>query len=100
MFLLLAIIFIYSQEVSKEGYYIAAIPNKKGSFVAQKLGHITVKVTDENDQPMSSVLLSLSGGQYRNNNLTQSDGGFTFSNLVSCIFLYEIAGEVCAPEVF
>ena len=100
MFLLLAIIFVYSQEVSKEGYYITAIPNKKGSFVAQKLGHITVKVTDEKDQPMSNVLLSLSGGQYRNNNLTQSDGAFAFSNLVSCILLYEIASEVFASEAF
>lgn len=72
---------IYNVEASKEGYFITPVADKKGSFIAQKLGHITVKVADENDQPMSAVLLSLSGGQYRNNILTQTDGSYTFSNL-------------------
>lgn len=71
----------YDITASKAGYQIAPQPNSLGCFLAQKLGFITVKVIDENNVPMSQVLLSLSGGQYRNNNLTASNGEFTFTNL-------------------
>jgi len=71
----------YEVTAVKEGYYITPTIDTKGSFKAQKLGHITVKVMDENEEARSSVLLSLSGGHYRNNNLTLNDGSFTFSNL-------------------
>jgi len=65
----------------KEGYLIKPQEGQQGNFIAQKLGQIIVKVNDQNQTPMGQVLLSLSGGQYRNNNLTQASGTFTFSNL-------------------
>ena len=42
-----------------------------------------IQVVDEKDGGMGQVLLSLSGGQYRNNNLTNNNGEFKFANLVS-----------------
>jgi len=71
----------YDVSASRPGYHIT--PNKEGGndFIAQKLSQITVKVEDENEKPMGSVLLSLSGGQYRKNNLTENDGSLVFTNL-------------------
>jgi len=71
----------YEVSASKEGYLITPQQDNPGNFIAQKLGFITVKVSDENDTSMGQVLLSLSGGQYRNNNLTGGNGVFTFSDL-------------------
>lgn len=71
----------YDITSSKEGYLIKPHVENSGNFIAQKLGFITVKVTDENNVSMSQVLLSLSGGQYRNNNLTGANGVFTFTDL-------------------
>jgi len=71
----------YEVSAVKDGYHITRVTDKKGSFLAQKLGHISVTVSDENGEGMSNVLLSLSGRQYRNNNLTRDGGLFLFSNL-------------------
>ncbi|XP_066912060.1 BOS complex subunit NOMO1-like [Clytia hemisphaerica] len=71
----------YEVSAVKDGYHITPVANKKGSFIAQKLGHISVLVLDERGKGMENVLLSLSGRQYRNNNLTNKDGTFLFSNL-------------------
>jgi hypothetical protein len=44
-----------------------------------KLSHVTVIVKDERDNSsLSGVLLSLSGENYRNNNLTNHEGSFRF----------------------
>jgi len=78
----------YDLTASKDGYSISPA-EAKDSFVALMLSKITVKVHEEIQKPssegvekrlMSSVLLSLSGGQYRKNNLT-TDGAFEFSDL-------------------
>lgn len=42
------------------------------------------QIKAEDDQPLPGVLLSLSGGVFRSNLLTQDNGVLTFSNLVSC----------------
>ena len=47
-----------------------------GSFVM-------TQVTDDDGQPLSTVLLSLSAGQFRSNNLTLDNGTMIFPNLVS-----------------
>ena len=39
------------------------------------------QVTDDENTPLSGVLLSLSGGSFRSNNLTKEDGILTFSDL-------------------
>jgi len=70
----------YDINAAKAGYLITP-QQEEGKFIAQKLGFITVKVSEENGAAMSQVLLSLSGGQYRNNNLTTTSGEFTFANL-------------------
>ena len=41
------------------------------------------QVTDDDGQPLSAVLLSLSAGQFRSNNLTLDNGTMVFPNLVS-----------------
>lgn len=41
---------------------------------------------DEENKPLSDVLLSLSGGkQYRSNNVTGVNGSIVFIGLVSCV---------------
>lgn len=40
------------------------------------------QIRSEDDQPLAGVLLSLSGGVFRSNLLTQDNGMLTFSNLV------------------
>lgn len=71
----------YEVSAVKDGYLITPVTDQKGSFLAQKLGHIFVTVKDENNEAMENVFLSLSGKQYRNNNLTKTDGSFLFPNL-------------------
>ena len=44
---------------------------------------VETQVTDEDGQPLSAVLLSLSAGQFRSNNLTLDNGTMVFANLVS-----------------
>ena len=48
-------------------------------------------MADEDGEGMSNVLVSLSGKQYRNNNLTKDDGSFLFSNLVSFVSFTQLA---------
>lgn len=42
-----------------------------------------LQIISEDGQPLSGVLLSLSGGHFRSNLLTQDTGLLTFNNLVS-----------------
>lgn len=51
-------------------------------FTLVSLSHCQIKAED--DQPLPGVLLSLSGGMFRSNLLTQDNGILTFSNLVRC----------------
>ena len=45
---------------------------------------LVFQVLSDKEEPLSNVLLSLSGGnQYRNNNVTDDAGAVTFSGLVS-----------------
>lgn len=46
------------------------------------------QIKAEDDQPLPGVLLSLSGGVFRSNLLTQDNGILTFSNLVRCPVVY------------
>ena len=45
------------------------------------------QVTDDNEQPLSAVLLSLSAAQFRSNNFTSESGSMVFANLVTTLFL-------------
>lgn len=64
------------------GYHIKQTgPN---SFSCQKLGQISVRVYSKDDvnEPIPSVLLSLSGDDgYRNNSVSSTGGNFLFDNL-------------------
>jgi hypothetical protein len=73
----------YLQAAHKSGFIINAIAGKKGDFQAFKLGEIRIQVIDEQEHPLPDVLLSLSAGQFRSNNLTLNDGLMVFANLVS-----------------
>lgn len=48
------------------------------------------QIRSEDGQPLSGVLLSLSGGQFRSNLLTQDTGLLTFNNLVR---MQHLSGE-------
>lgn len=61
---------------STESFSIKKPPHLK-SLVFQK------QIKSEDEQALAGVLLSLSGGVFRSNLLTQDDGMLTFSNLVS-----------------
>lgn len=54
------------------------------SFSCQKLGQISVKIhaRDNSEEPIPSVLLSLSGDNgYRNNSVSSAGGVFLFNDL-------------------
>lgn len=63
--------------------YILTGPNKEGNFLAHKLAEVIVEVLDvESNNPLSGVLLSLSGGEnYRKNLQSGEDGKIYFNSL-------------------
>lgn len=71
----------YNVDASMVGYILTPDEGKRGHFKASKLGDITVKVVDDADTPLQGVLLSLSGGRFRSNNLTNTEGIMVFSSL-------------------
>jgi hypothetical protein len=68
----------YRVGAEKEGF---KFQETAGGFKALKLGSIVVKVLDQDKAPVNGVLLSLSGSGYRNNNVTQQQGVFSFLSL-------------------
>ncbi|KAK0042403.1 nodal modulator 1 [Biomphalaria pfeifferi] len=72
----------YTVMAEKEGFVLSRESNDSMSFRASKLGEIAVQMQNEVGQPLSSVLLSLSGDhQYRSNNVTGVDGHMIFTGL-------------------
>ncbi|XP_038065332.1 nodal modulator 1-like isoform X2 [Patiria miniata] len=71
----------YDVQASLEGYVLTKVEGTVGDFKASKLGEITIQVVDEEDVPLQGVLLSLSGGTFRSNNLTQASGSLVFTGL-------------------
>jgi len=70
----------YEIIAEKEGYQMSKIKN--GVFEARKLAEVVVTVTDSSDSsPLSGVLLSLSGGDYRKNSQAGNDGVLSFHSL-------------------
>ncbi|XP_010523920.1 PREDICTED: nodal modulator 3 [Tarenaya hassleriana] len=72
----------YDAEASKPGYHIKRLGPY--SFSCQKLGQISVRVyiKDDEENPIPSVLLSLSGDDgYRNNSVSGVGGQFIFDSL-------------------
>ncbi|OWF46756.1 nodal modulator 1-like [Mizuhopecten yessoensis] len=72
----------YSVSAEKTGYVLVKEDGQTASFKAYKLGQVSVQVMNEKDQPLSNVLLSLSGErQYRSNNVTGDNGTINFIGL-------------------
>ncbi|XP_063960103.1 BOS complex subunit NOMO1-like isoform X2 [Lytechinus pictus] len=71
----------YEVGASLDGYILTQEEGKLGYFRAFKLGKIRIEVTDGENSALSGVLLSLSGGNFRSNNLTKDDGVLTFGDL-------------------
>ncbi|XP_019744926.1 nodal modulator 1 [Hippocampus comes] len=71
----------YDISASKEGFVLSHMEGTQGDFKAFALAGITFKIKSEDGHPLSGVLLSLSGGQFRSNLLTQDTGLLTFNNL-------------------
>ncbi|XP_048407987.1 BOS complex subunit NOMO1 [Stegostoma tigrinum] len=71
----------YSVTAQKEGFVLTALKGTVGDFKAFALAGVTFEIKTEDDQPLAGVLLSLSGGQFRSNLLTQENGMLTFANL-------------------
>ncbi|XP_072048765.1 LOW QUALITY PROTEIN: BOS complex subunit NOMO1-like [Amphiura filiformis] len=71
----------YTVTAVMNGYILTQVEGQQTNFVASKLGDITVKVVDEADIPLQGVYLSLTGGQFRSNNLTDADGTKVFLDL-------------------
>uniref|UniRef100_A0A665TJ43 Nodal modulator 1-like n=1 Tax=Echeneis naucrates TaxID=173247 RepID=A0A665TJ43_ECHNA len=72
----------YDISANKEGFVLSPVEGTQGDFKAFALAGVTFKIKSEDGQPLSGVLLSLSGGQFRSNLLTQDTGLLTFNNLV------------------
>ncbi|NXD31595.1 NOMO1 protein, partial [Spelaeornis formosus] len=71
----------YTITAQKEGFVLTTIEGTVGDFKAFALAGVTFEIKSEDDQALAGVLLSLSGGMFRSNLLTQDDGMLTFSNL-------------------
>ncbi|CAB1453575.1 unnamed protein product [Pleuronectes platessa] len=71
----------YDISASKEGFVLSPVEGTQGDFKAFALAGVTFKIRSEDAQPLSGVLLSLSGGQFRSNLQTQDTGLLTFNNL-------------------
>ncbi|KAI1896060.1 hypothetical protein AGOR_G00090910 [Albula goreensis] len=71
----------YDISASKEGFVLTPVDGTQGDFKAFALAGVTFEIKAEDGQPLSGVLLSLSGGQFRSNLLTQETGLLTFNNL-------------------
>uniref|UniRef100_A0A8U8B714 Prealbumin-like fold domain-containing protein n=2 Tax=Geospiza parvula TaxID=87175 RepID=A0A8U8B714_GEOPR len=71
----------YTITAQKEGFVLTAVEGTVGDFKAFALAGVTFEIKSEDDQALAGVLLSLSGGLFRSNLLTQDDGMLTFSNL-------------------
>ncbi|RXM33768.1 Nodal modulator 1 [Acipenser ruthenus] len=71
----------YTITASKEGFVLSPVEGTQGDFKAFALAGVTFEIKSEDNQPLSGVLLSLSGGQFRSNLLTQDSGVLTFNNL-------------------
>uniref|UniRef100_A0AAX7TYV8 Prealbumin-like fold domain-containing protein n=1 Tax=Astatotilapia calliptera TaxID=8154 RepID=A0AAX7TYV8_ASTCA len=71
----------YDISASKEGFVLSPVEGTQGDFKAFALAGVTFKIKSEDGQPLAGVLLSLSGGQFRSNLLTQDTGILTFNNL-------------------
>uniref|UniRef100_A0A8C8ZI42 Nodal modulator 1 n=1 Tax=Prolemur simus TaxID=1328070 RepID=A0A8C8ZI42_PROSS len=71
----------YTVTSQKEGYVLTAVEGTIGDFKAYALAGVSFEIKAEDDQPLPGVLLSLSGGVFRSNLLTQDNGILTFSNL-------------------
>ena len=74
--------FEYEVTAEKSGYVFVKEAGETSVFSAYKLGEISVKVVDKEAEPLSGVVLSLSGEkQYRSNNVTQQNGTINFPAL-------------------
>ncbi|XP_037620100.1 LOW QUALITY PROTEIN: nodal modulator 1 [Sebastes umbrosus] len=71
----------YNISANKEGFVLSPVEGTQGDFKAFALAGVTFKIKSEDGHPLSGVLLSLSGGQFRSNLLTQDTGLLTFNNL-------------------
>ncbi|CAB1344572.1 unnamed protein product [Coregonus sp. 'balchen'] len=71
----------YDISASKEGFILSPVEGNQGDFKAFALAGVTFKIKSEDGQALSGVLLSLSGGSFRSNLLTQDTGVLTFNNL-------------------
>ncbi|XP_065096075.1 BOS complex subunit NOMO1 [Paramisgurnus dabryanus] len=71
----------YYISASKEGFVLTNVEGKTGDFKAFALAGVTFEIKAEDDVPLSGVLLSLSGANFRSNLLTQDTGLLTFNNL-------------------
>ncbi|MEE6517936.1 hypothetical protein FKM82_028558 [Ascaphus truei] len=71
----------YTISAQKEGFVLTAVDETVGDFNAFALAGVTFEITSEDNQPLAGVLLSLSGGAFRSNLLSQENGMLTFSNL-------------------
>ena len=72
------------------------------SFSCQKLGQISVAIYSEGDanEPIPSVLLSLSGDDgYRNNSISGAGGAFLFDNLFPGVFYLRPLLKVIKSEI-
>ena len=58
---------------------------KEGNlFIAHRLGSVEVVVVDEQERPLSSVLVSMHCGRIRMNNLTGESGELVYTQLQAC----------------
>ncbi|KAA0190640.1 hypothetical protein HAZT_HAZT010261 [Hyalella azteca] len=72
----------YNITASLTGYTLTALDDK-GNFEAFKLAEVVVFIKDEQNKPLSGVVVSMSGGKsYRQNSLTADDGSITFHSLL------------------
>ncbi|TRZ04195.1 hypothetical protein DNTS_011991 [Danionella cerebrum] len=71
----------YEISASKEGFVLTPVEGDTGDFKAFALAGVTFQINAEDGVPLSGVLLSLSGANFRSNLLSHDTGLLTFNNL-------------------
>lgn len=81
----------YSITARKEGYVFIQNEKKNENFEARKLSRISfrVQMDDAEMPPLPGVLITISGGAFRSNNLTDTNGSLVLTKLEPAQYYYK-----------
>ena len=73
-----------SYEITPSSPGLSFERREENLFIARRMGRVAVSVVDEQERPLSAVLVSMHCGRIRMNNMTGESGTLLYSHLHSC----------------